>query len=135
MQKLSITGHPPATGDIKERVKTFEDACKVLGIQQSELTVSGELENDFKSLSAYAKLIIITRALNEGWVPNWKDGDEYKYYPWFDLSSGSGLRYVDVYVSRTSYSYVGSRLCFLSSDLAEYAGKQFKKLYEEYFLL
>lgn len=134
MQKLSITGLPPATGDIKERVKTFEDACKVLGIQQSELTVSGELENDFKSLSAYAKLIIISRALNEGWVPKWEDDNEYKYYPWFDLSSGSGLRFND-YDHQDSTSAVGSRLCFKSRELAEYAGNQFLSIYTDFFII
>jgi len=106
MKKLTInpTGKKESASSM-DRVKTFEDACQVLGLDQSELTVSGVLEEDFESISAYAKLIIINKALNEGWKPNWADDDEYKYYLWFDLSSGSGLRF-DVYGCPLSLSLV-----------------------------
>jgi hypothetical protein len=134
MQTLKINAKQSATGKITDRIKTFEDACNELGIQKAELTAAGEIEADFISVAAYQKLIIIARALNEGWTPNWKDIDEYKYYPWFDLSSGSGLSY-DVFVGQRSSSDVGSRLCFKSGELAEYAGKQFIELYKEFFLI
>jgi hypothetical protein len=93
-----------------------------------------------KALNAYAKLFIIAEALNEGWVPDWADSDQYKYYPWLLVKkntknpSGFGLSY-DGYDCAGSYSNVGSRLCFKSSELAEYAGKQFKKEYEEAYLI
>ncbi len=135
MKKLTI--NPPGkkqSASIMDRVKTFEDACQVLGIDQSELTVSGVLEEDFESISAYAKLIIINKALNEGWKPNWADDNEYKYYPWFDMSSGSGLRFHD-FVYLYSYSDVGSRLCFKSSELAEFEGKQFLDIYTDFFII
>ncbi|MCS3134819.1 hypothetical protein NXW30_22015 [Phocaeicola vulgatus] len=32
---------------------------------------------------AYHKLTVITRALNNGWKPNWDDQNEWKYYPLF----------------------------------------------------
>ena len=134
MQTLKITAKKNSSADIVERIKTFEDACNELGITNAELVVSGEIENDFKSVSAYQKLIIITRALNEGWVPNWKDDSEYKYYPWFDMSAGSGLSYVGC-DGRRSTSGVGSRLCFKSRQLAEYAGKQFIKEYTDFFII
>ena len=134
MQTLKISGKQSVTGKIMDRVKTFEDACNELGIQKSELAVSGEIESDFRSISAYAKLIIIARSLNEGWVPDWANDSQYKYYPWFDMSSGSGLSYDD-FDNLRSGSTVGSRLCFKSSELAVYAGKQFIDVYKDFFII
>jgi|SRR5688572_14787012 len=134
METLKITAKKSITGVVTDRIKTFADACDELEIQNSELTASGEIENDFRSVSAYQKLIIIARALNEGWTPNWKDDSEWKYYPWFDMSSGSGLScFVCDYLNSTSS--VGSRLCFKSRQLAEYAGKQFIDLYKDFFII
>jgi hypothetical protein len=122
---------------VADRVKTFEDACNELGIDSTTAipeVATDPLQKDERSIWAYCKLIIIAKALNEGWVPNWKDSSQYKYYPWFDLSSGSGLSCND-YGRRNSDSGVGSRLCFKSRELAEYAGKQFKDIYTEFFII
>ena len=125
------------SGEITDRVKTFEDACAVLGFdsQDISLEVHGKaLSKDIKSIAAYTKLIIICRALNEGWVPDWTNDDQYKYYPWFDLSSGSGLSYLD-YANAGSRSAVGSRLCLKSEELAKYVSTQFNPEYKDYMLL
>ena len=118
------------------KIKTFEGACKALKLNPKTVlpNVKGMPSHHQKAIISHAKLVIIAEALNEGWKPDWKNGNEWKYYPWFRMSSGSGLAY-GAYASRYSYSAVGSRLCFKTGELAEYAGKQFKKLYEDYFLL
>lgn len=72
--------------DIKERIKTFEDACNELSNEHPFVksyekyvnTASGE-EAD---VIAYLKLRIIAAALNEGWEPTFGE-DECRYYPWF----------------------------------------------------
>ena len=76
--------------DITERVKTFEDACNVLGdehplVQQYRLS-AGAFKGDpqIEDLIAYLKLRIIVAALNEGWEPQFTE-DEYRYFPWFYL--------------------------------------------------
>lgn len=121
---------------MKAKIKTFDDACKALKLNPKTVLpdVNGMPEHHQKAIIAHAKLVIIAEALNEGWKPDWKNSDECKYYPWFRMSSGSGLAY-DAYAYHCSGSGVGSRLCFKTSDLAEYAGEQFKDLYEDYFLL
>jgi hypothetical protein len=93
-----------------------------------------------KALIAHYKLIIIAEALNEGWQPNWNDMNEYKYFPWFrvkaDAKRPGGFGFSDSgYVSWAASTHVGSRLCFKTSALALYAGKQFEKLYKEYSLI
>ena len=123
---------------ITDRVKTLDDACRVLGISQFSLLPSitnNGLEDDTDSIQAYCKLIIIARALNEGWVPDWSDNNQYKYFPWFDEKEpGFGLS-CSVYVSWRTGATVGSRLCYKTMELAEYAGKQFNDIYNQYLSL
>ena len=74
------------------------------------------------------------KAINNGWVPDWSDDDQYKWFPWFGvLSSGSGFSNSgsDCYCTGTT---VGSRLCTDSSEKAEYIAEQFEAEYVDYFL-
>jgi hypothetical protein len=122
--------------NITDRIKTYEDACEALGTTSDDQYFEyrpDAVKGHEKTLLAYAKLLVIVKALNEGWVPDWKNSSQYKYYPWWDLSSGSGLSRIAVYY-RDSCSAVGSRLCFKSRELAEYAAKQFKDIYTEFLI-
>lgn len=122
---------------ITEKIKSFEDACQLLGIATNLPEVSLLPENHQKAILAHYKLVIIAEALNEGWKPNWDDDDEYKYYPYFDMegsSSGSGFS-SDGYGGWSSGTHVGSRLCFKSRELARYTGETFIDLYKEYFVI
>jgi hypothetical protein len=114
---------------ITERVKTFQDACDALGIDPYSVIKS----DDSKDEAAYKQLKIIASALNEGWMPDWNDANQAKWYPYFKMS-GFGFWYT-LCVSWNSYTIVGSRLCFKSSDLAEYAGKQFLHTYQDFLTL
>lgn len=50
-----------------KEIKSYEDACKVLGVQPiSENAVAAFPAEDRKSMLAYHKLTIITRAINGG---------------------------------------------------------------------
>lgn len=77
--------------DIKDRVKTFEDACRELG-NDHPLVIQYKLYNEqmkgnfdyMEDLTSYFKLRIITAALNEGWEPQFTK-DEYRWYPWYNL--------------------------------------------------
>ena len=74
--------------DIKERIKTFEDACNVLGADHKFVrefdSISNEMGDASIDLLSYLKLRIIVAALNEGWEPQFTE-DEYRWYPWFWL--------------------------------------------------
>ena len=117
-------------------IKTFEDACLALGIETTLPDFSAIPEEFQKPLIAYYKIVIIAKALNEGWTPDWTNGKWDKYYPWFEMGSPSGVGFsfngCDAWYTN---SFAGSRLCFKSSELAEYAGKQFESLYKEYFVI
>lgn len=110
------------------KIKSFDDACKALGIQytpQKGLT---------KDEIAYQKLKIVAKALNEGWEPDWSNRDQYKYYPWQRFVAGSGF-VPDGCGCDRSHTFVSSRLCYKSRELALYAGEQFADLYNDFFSL
>ena len=151
--------------DIKDKVKTFEDAVAILGEEHPLVAQFRVIESSFKEadnnlhLFAYARLVIIAEALNEGWKPKF-DGDEYRYYPWFYIytkeeyekldenekkacrvvgrsynnsSAYGGLVYASAdFASSISYSYCGSRLAFKTRELGEYCGKQFIDIWEDF---
>lgn len=116
--------------NVMERIKTYEDACAELGFDPEEIKVSGGLDSDRKSIQAYSKLSVIAKALNEGWEPDWKNHSQYKYTVWMK-DSGSGLAFYGYGVWRSDTG-VGSRLCFKSAELAEYAGKQFESIFQDF---
>lgn len=76
--------------DIKERIKTFEDAVNTIGEDHPLVAQYKTINSAFKEadnnlhLFAYTRLAIIAEALNEGWRPEYTE-DEYRYYPWFGL--------------------------------------------------
>jgi len=118
---------------MKKLPKTFEE----LGIEMPDLTaIPEELR---PRIEAEIKLMYLAKHLNEGWRPK---PTEWGYYPWFYFvgglattgsSAGLGYAYSN---SAASYAYtsIGSRLCFKTRALAEYAGRTFTALYEQYLL-
>ena len=142
--------------DVRERIKTFTDAAKAVGINVPDGWEDGYhgVEPD---MLAYFKLRIITKALNEGWEPKFIPG-EYRWAPYFLLytkeeiekmnaetkarvvsrssnNAGAGGGVSCAYASYDSaavYASIGSRLAFKSKELAEYAGKQFTEIYADF---
>lgn len=121
-----------APKDITKRVKTYADACAVLGIEPMNEDVFTKL-GFTKDEIAYRKLKTIAEALNEGWRPNWADSNEYKYFPWLVYNpSDAGFACANTYGTATdAITSVGSRLCYKTRELATYAGRQFEGIYND----
>jgi hypothetical protein len=118
-------------------IKTFEDACKVLNLEPATIIPDFSLfpETDREAMIAHAKLIIIAKAINGDWIPDWTDSSQWKYYPWFEMGSSSGVGFsCGDCASWYSGSSVGSLLCFENREKAKYVGKQFQELYKIYFV-
>lgn len=159
------TAEPQDNRPITERVKTFEDACAVLGENHPLIDNfrqwADNVEDNDPNLKAYIKLRIVCAALNEGWEPKHTE-DEERYYPWHWLYTQEEIDDMDIeerkecrmmttgdYVTKyagfgcaysrsapsSSYANVGSRLCFKNRDLAIYCGKQFINLWADYKLI
>lgn len=145
--------------DVRERIKTFEDACRELGKSHPLVCQYNAIDDVDVNLSAFLKLRIIAVALNEGWTPTFAK-DEYRYYPWFYLYSKDEYEELDEdqkarvvcrsnhYASASggvSYAYadvdsasvdasIGSWLAFKSRELAFYSGQQFIDIWADYLL-
>lgn len=123
--------------EITDRVKTYEDACKVLGVEP--INEQNAKAQGFRSDEiARSKLETIAAALNEGWKPDWNNTDQCKYYPYFYIqenAKGKGSAGLScahsASTAASTYAIIGSRLCFYASRLARYAGNQFTDLYEQ----
>jgi hypothetical protein len=116
-------------------IKTYEDACVKLGIDPDNVPDSSNIPDEFrKPIIAHYKLMIIYKAINNGWKPDWSNDNQWKYFPWFKvLSSGFGFSLSLFNYDITSTS-VGSRLCTDTSEKARYIGEQFESEYREYLL-
>ena len=146
--------------EVRERIKTFEDACREIGIDAEAWNrdkISLGLEPD---VLAFLKLRIIVKALNEGWEPRFTE-DECRYYPWFVLYTGEEYNRLDEeeksrVVYRSSYNacalggvscasasydssstgaFIGVRLAFKTSELAAYCGRQFLDIWANFVFL
>lgn len=146
--------------EVRERIKTFEDACREIGIDAEAWNrdkISLGLEPD---VLAFLKLRIIVKALNEGWEPRFTE-DECRYYPWFILYTGEEYNKLDeeeksrvvyrsynnayalgggsyahaYYDSSGTSAVIGVRLAFKTSELAAYCGRQFLDIWADFVFL
>lgn len=119
---------------ITDRIKTWEDVCEELGIDDSVLPYKNPKGKQQISTNAFVKIQYISQVLNEGWEPNFKNTNEYKYYPWFEYRSFSpggdfGFGYSFACSVR---GFMGSGFYYKTKELSDYAGKQFLEIYQEY---
>ena len=114
--------------NIMDRIKTFEDALEYN--RESLKDFNHRTKNLTPHKLALEKLETIVLALNEGKQLKY-DGVTRLYYPYFHVNTGVGFSFY-VCIFNYSYSFVSSRLCLISSDLAIYIGNQFTSLYEAY---
>ena len=118
-------------------IKSFEDACKKENIDPEKLPDVSMIPQEFqKAIVNMYKLYIIYKAVNNGWIADYDNGNQLKYYPWYRVgSSGSGFVFSFTFcIFGLSGTAVGSRLCFESSEKCEYVAKQFTSLYEQFLL-
>lgn len=122
--------------DSCETVKTYEDACEVLGVEpmdEQAMAAAGFRPDEI----ARRKLETITAALNDGWKPDWNNTSQAKWVPWFHIEPNqeegatfAGLAYASSFrVPTSTLAYFGSRLCFKDARVARYAAQQFTELY------
>lgn len=113
-------------------LKTFDDCCRICGTTEEEFEKKwAEIPIDFQSV-AFERLKIINQAINQEWVPDHFDTNQYKWAPWFNVSS-SGFDFAcSDYAYANSGASVGFRLCFESEEKANHAGKYFTKYFQEF---
>lgn len=112
-------------------IPDFESAKRYLNLKEPN-------EKNSQALVALNELFTIAEAWNkeDGFVPDFSNEGQYKYYPWFIYDKEEG-RFVCADANNTTmcaHANFGSRLCFKSSARAAQFGKQFAHLYNKVFL-
>lgn len=128
--------------DIRERVKTWEDACKQLeGTEFLKkcnnsicdiISCLGDSKNKhLKSVLAYCKLLVIVEALNEGWKADCFDNSK-KFQVSYNLQSIEGD--YDFVVNIITYDK-DNNLVLKSEELAQHLVDNFSDLLKDYFMI
>ncbi|MCF0070244.1 hypothetical protein LZD49_07155 [Dyadobacter sp. CY261] len=107
------------------KIKSFEDACEVLSVDQG------------LSRSAFEKLEIVTSALNDGWVANQNDPMQAKFFPFINkaaIQERTGDLKLTGDLSLILSGAGSLSLSFKSPELALYASSQFESLYLDMIL-
>lgn len=144
--------------DVNERITDFESARQALGIKpntdfhvvkkklsESAVPLEGvsRLVEDInprhlEALDALNKLFTIADAWNmmDVFVPDFENHKQTKHFPWFKYNEDvAGFVYIGTYSTTIlTGAYLGSRLCFKTSERAKQFGKQFADLYNKAFL-
>lgn len=120
------------TPNYYEKLGTVEDCCARIGVDPKSMVREGDTDDEI----AYRTLKVVIQAINTNekgirWEPDWKNTNQKKWFPVFNLSSGFGF-------SRSSYHYgnadadVGSRLVFETKEQSDYAAtnRNFLDLYK-----
>ncbi len=98
-----------------QKIKTFEDACKVLG------------KDPTATYHPYERLEIIVAAIVGEWKADYTDDDQAKYYPYFRYdSASSSFRFIGSDYD-CSVAVAGScvRLSLETREQSDYVGKTF----------
>jgi hypothetical protein len=134
-QKSSLNKFLNKSKNLLAEINSFEDACNVLGIIDSENEIkilkSLSTPNKFKMIAFY-KLEIIIRALNNGWYPNWTNSNEYKYWNYFSYYGGGGFSFYNTSCNATR-THVPSALYFKTLELAKHGAKIAFEEYKEFY--
>ena len=143
--------------EVNEVITDIESARRALGLNSnSDFTVvkRSHYENTIQlkditklvneitpkhleALVALNELFAIAEAWNkaDGFVPDFSDWNQYKWYPWFKYDKdAAGFVYAHTLdTPSTAPAYFVSRLCFKTAKRAEQFGKQFTHLYNKVF--
>lgn len=144
--------------DINEVVTNFEEARKYLhGKPNADFTVTKKMlsgnslpldgvtnlvkdlnPRHLNALAALNKLFSIADAWNkaDGFVPDFSDSSQYKYFPWFVYDKDAAGFVCASTSNAASYAdaVIGSRLCFKTANRARQFGEKFADLYNQVFL-
>lgn len=126
-----------ASENIIERVKTPQDAIEELGECDQDV-IDYRLLQSICGLSEHILnnqlAIIIVKALNEGWISDWDNSNQSKYFVWWNMQTKTFSCHYDNYWN--SYSNSCARLCLKSATLCKHIGdsKELVKVFKSFML-
>ncbi len=115
-----------------KNLKTFDDCCRICGTTEVDFEKKwAEIPVDFQTI-AFERLKIINQAINQKWIPDYFKTDQYKWAPWFVVSSSGFDFTLSDFSCDDACTYVGFRLCFESEEQSDHAGRNFTRYFQEF---
>jgi len=119
-----------------KELNTVEDVFKQVNIDLNGLDKHFEWMPEHRRAFAKVQFILdtVVEVINEGWVADWSDTNQDKWYLWWNFKSKSGFGFAAAgYLCGYANSHVSSRLVFKNREKAEHAAKFFINLYKDYY--
>lgn len=128
------------------KINTPKDLTKILKTWEDVLNYANEKGYTFSlpylkstkvkeeiSLNALCKIHLLAKVFNEGWIADFKDSNQYKYYPWFEKKC-SGWVFDGSNSRSVGSSGWGALSYFKNKDIVNYIcnNKEFVNIYNEY---
>jgi hypothetical protein len=112
------------------RIKTINDVYKELGRRMPTISDYSFLPLYQQEYSLNLQYITdISELFNEGWVTDWINYNQYKYYSYFKKVGGVWSFYICI--CDINFAYRPAGFYFEKKENAEYCGKQFLKIYSK----
>lgn len=144
--------------DVDDEIADFEEAVEYLGLDVNdgyevygrEKRGTGSLKKrdveklvrelnprHVDALIALNELFTIAEAWNkaDGFVPDFSDNDQQKYFPWFKYDKDVAQFVLSVNMTSTYTSAFGARLCFKTADRAMQFGLRFAGLFNKFLMI
>lgn len=96
-----------------ENVKNYSDVCHLL--------------NEAPETCPYRKIKQIEKLFNGGWIKDWSDGGQRKWYPYFETKASSLV----FYYSDCNYGGFDGRVAYYKDEeTSNFCGRTFLDVYE-----
>lgn len=140
---------------VTDRIKTWQDVMDALNIKESDIDNLTQAirafapfnMHDKRCMRAFAKVLCIVKALNEGWELTKETYEKHECYFVYWISKDGIAGKADLQASSACAPgcvlafygfgdaswYVVPRLAFKTRELAEYAVTQFPQIWREYY--
>lgn len=124
-----------------KKITSVSAAFKALGWDESARPDFSKVPDESlkKALSNHYDLIVVFKAINNGWEPDWNTNQKkWQLWAWIEKNEsnplGFGFSHSGYHYGYAS-TYVGSRLCTETEEQLEFIYENFKHLFEGYFLI
>ena len=118
-----LLGEKNLYDDITDRVNSVLDALDVLGMSLDEIRpYKNPINSRQEAVNATEEIFVIAEALQEGWVADYSDGSQKKWYVWLVWDkTASAFRFYDAHYDYTgALAGSGARLSFPTEKLAKH---------------
>lgn len=127
-----VTNFDYKTGEVtleEKKIETIEDAIEYLTENDEDVKELSTLTPNTKSYN-YLALIVVVKALNQGWIADWSNTDEKKWVLWFYLGKNFSHYHSNWHYSN---SIAPASLVFKDEETANYASEKFIELFKKVY--